>query len=244
VEDRERLREELIAAAHADVRVSAAALVGSAATGAEDRWSDIDFAVRVDDDSQRTAVITEWTDRMYGEHAAVHHLDVPAGETLYRVFLLSGTLQVDLSFCPGSQFGAIGSGFRLLFGDAVRSTAASGAPSAAWLIGMAWLYALHARSAIPRGRVWQAEYMISGMRDHVLDLACLRFRLPTAHGRGFDRLPAETSAALEPTIVRSLQVSELKRAFAAVTDALLDEAELADHALAERLTEPLRELAR
>jgi hypothetical protein len=26
---------------------------------------------------------------------------------------------------------------------------------------MGWLYALHARSSIARGRVWQAEYMIS-----------------------------------------------------------------------------------
>jgi hypothetical protein len=31
---------------------------------------------------------------MYAEHAAVHHLDVPAGQALYRVFLLGNTLQV------------------------------------------------------------------------------------------------------------------------------------------------------
>jgi hypothetical protein len=51
-------------------------------------------------------------------------------------------------------------------------------PSPSELIGMGWLYALHARSSIARGRVWQAEYMISGMRDQVLALACLRHRLP------------------------------------------------------------------
>lgn len=244
VEDRERLRDQLIAAAQADARISAAALVGSSATGPEDQWSDIDFAVCVDEDSQRQAVIAEWTDLMYAKHAAVHHLDVPAGETLYRVFLLADTLQVDLSFWPATQFGAAGPGFRLLFGDAVRTTATAAVPSAAGLIGMAWLYALHARSAIPRRRVWQAEYMISGMRDHVLALACLRHGLPTVHGRGFDRLPPEATAAIEPALVQSLNVSALKRAFATVTDALLNEARLADHTLADRLADPLRELAR
>jgi len=50
VEDRERLRDELISAAQADTRISAAALVGSAALGREDRWSDIDLALCVDAD--------------------------------------------------------------------------------------------------------------------------------------------------------------------------------------------------
>ena len=80
------------------------------------------------------------------------------------------------------------------------------------MIGMAWLYALHARSGIARGRVRQAEYMISGMRDHVLALACLRHELPTVHGREFDALPSEAAAIIERSLVSSLQVHELKRA--------------------------------
>jgi hypothetical protein len=238
VEDRERLRDQLIAAARADARISAAALVCSSAIGPEDKWSDIDFAVCVDEDPNRKAVIVQWTDRMYAEHGAVHHLDVPAGETLYRVFLLANTLQVDLSFWPTSAFRATGPGFRLLFGEGVSTTATAALPSAAARIGMAWLYALHARSAICRGRVWQAEYMISGMRDHVLALACLRHDLPTVHARGFDRLPPDATAALEPALVHSLEIPALKRAFATVTETLLSEARLADHTLADRLADP------
>ena len=244
VKDRERLRDDLIAAAQADDRISAAALLGSSAIGPEDQWSDIDFALCVDEDAQREAVIARWTDRMYAEHGAVHHLDVPAGETLYRVFLLAGTLQIDLSFWSAAEFRATGPGFRLLFGDAVSTTATAAVPSAAGLIGMAWLYALHARSAISRGRVWQAEYMISGMRDHVLTLACLRHELPAVHGRGLDRLPPEATAAVEPALVHSLETAALKRAFATVTEALLNEAGLVDRSLADRLADPLRELVR
>ena len=94
-EERERLRDELVSAARADVRISAAALLGSSALGREDRWSDIDIALCLATDADRTPAIADWTERMYGEHAAVHHLDVTRGETLYRVFLLSSTLQVD-----------------------------------------------------------------------------------------------------------------------------------------------------
>jgi hypothetical protein len=51
-------------------------------------------------------------------------------------------------------------------------------PDAEAIIGMAWLYALHARSCIARRKLWQAEYMISGIRDNALALACLRTAFP------------------------------------------------------------------
>lgn len=241
-EHRERLRDELVLGARADVRISAAALIGSSARGREDRWSDIDIALCLAADADRTPAIADWTDRMYSEHAAVHHLDVVRGETLYRVFLLSSTLQVDISFWARAEFGAIGPAFRLLFGTAATLRIAA-APSAVELVGMGWLYALHARSSIARGRVWQAEYMISAMRDQVLALACLHHGVPAVQGRGMDSLPPAATAAVAPALVRSLEIPELKRAFAASIQALLVEAKRADPGPAARLTDPLRELA-
>jgi predicted nucleotidyltransferase len=241
-EDRSRLCDALIAAARADDRVTGAALTGSAALGAEDRWSDIDLALAVTAGADRGRVVADWTDRMYRAHGAVHHTDISWGATLFRVFLLGSTLQVDLAFWPAADFGAIGPTFRLLFG-AAHERPAPPAPSADGLIGMAWLYALHARSSIARGRPWQAEYMISGVRDHVLALACLRHGLPAVHGRGTDGLPPEDTAAAAGALVRSLDAAELRRAFRVVTGALLAEVERSDAGLAGRLAAPLRELA-
>ncbi len=104
VEARERLRDGLVSAAQADGRISAAALVGSAALDFEDQWSDIDLALCIEAGAKPTAVIADWTDSMYAEHGAVHHVDVPHGETLYRVFLLADTLQVDLRSGPQRSF--------------------------------------------------------------------------------------------------------------------------------------------
>jgi hypothetical protein len=161
---------------------------------------------------------------------------------LFRVFLLRNTLQVDLAFWPESQFGAIAPTFRLVSGSA-RERPTPPAPSVEPLIGMAWLYALHARSSIARGKVWQAEYVISGVRDHVLALACVRHGVPAVQGRGMDLLPREVTAPMAGALVRSLDVAELRRAFASACELLLVEIDAVDASLGERLSAPIRELA-
>jgi len=227
----------------ADGRISGAALTGSATGGATDRWSDIDLALCVTDEADHDQVVADWTDRIYRAHEAVHHLDVVHERILYRVFLLASTLQVDLAFWPAAEFGATGPTFRLLFGTA-NERPMRPAPAAAELIAWGWLYALHARSSIARGRAWQAEYMLSGARDQVLALACLRHGLPAVEGRGIDALSPEATATVDGALVRSLDPAELRRAFAAVGEALIDEVERADARLADRLVVPLRELFR
>jgi hypothetical protein len=239
--DRSALRDVLVAQARADARVTGAALTGSGAVGAEDEWSDIDLAFGLAPDADQAAVLADWTAAMYATHGAIHHTDLWSGQTLYRVFLLDSTLQVDIAFAPADSFGARGPTFQLLFGEAVEQPEWS-APSPIDLIGMGWLYALHARASIARGKTWQAEYMISGVRDHLLMLMCLRHGVPHSQGRGLHLLPAATTAAVEPTLVRSLEVAELQRAFRASVDVLLAEVTEVDAELAVRLTRTLREL--
>jgi predicted nucleotidyltransferase len=240
--ERDRLRDRLVSDAQADDRIIGAALTGSTSVGRDDRWSDIDLAVSVGADAHRSEVMSDWTARMYADHAALTHLDLHRGATVYRVYLLASTIQVDIAFSPASEFGAIDPTFRLLFGAAKQPRPAP-EPVVADLIGMGWLYALHARSSIERGRVWQAEYMISGIRERVLALACVRHGLPATQGRGVDRLPPEATEPIRPTLVRAPDVTELRRAFRAATAVLLAEIGHADAALAERLNAPLRELA-
>jgi hypothetical protein len=158
------------------------------------------------------------------------------------VFLLASTLQVDLAFAPAAEFGPTAPTFRLLFGTAAQPPPPP-PPDAAELIGFGWLYALHARSSMARGRVWQAEYMISGVRDHVLALACLRHGVSPYQGRGMDQLPPDATAAVSGALVRSLDTGELGRAFRVAIQALLAEIDQADSGLAARLTGTLAELA-
>ena len=240
--DRDRLRAALIDDARRDVRITGAAITGSAAAGLEDGWSDIDLYFGVADPADLPGALAAWTARMYDQYGAVHHVDVLSGATVYRVFLLRNTLQVDLAFAPGAEFGARAPTFQLLFG-VPHSRPYPAPPAAEHLVGTAWLYALHVRSCIARGQLWRAEYMVGRVRDHVLMLACLRHGLPTAEGRGIDRLPVDITAPLEEALVRRVTAADLARAFRAATNGLLAEIRYADGALARRLDSVLAELA-
>ena len=242
-DERERLRAELVSAAQNDPNLCGAAHIGSAASSRLDRWSDIDLALCLAPAAaaSREQVVAEWTDRLYRHHGAVAHVDVMRGATLYRVFLLKNTLQVDVSFWRAEEFAPIGPNFRLIFGEAKPSRPLP-QPDPRALIGMAWLYALHVRSSLERGRILQAEYMLSGMRNLVCELTCLRCGVIAAQGRGLDDLPVaerSTAAACHP---QSLEPSDLRRAFRNAMQALLEELRHVDAELEARLSGPLKDM--
>jgi hypothetical protein len=246
VQERERVRERLLERAHADARVVAGAVVGAEAHGSADRWSDIDLTFGLNDVASVDEVLADWTKDLAAELDAVHLFDVKVGSTVYRVFLLPGNLQVDLSFTPGAEFGALGPNFRLLFGTAVKRPAGQPAVApqpntARHLFGMGAHHAVRARFCIERGRPWQAEHWISEARELALALACRRRGLQGAYGRGFDRLPTDLLAKFKPALVGSLERSELLWALSTTIEALLDEAE-ETRELADRLAPQLREL--
>jgi hypothetical protein len=216
--------------------------MGSAAAEREDSWSDIDLAFGIGNGGELSSVLAEWTGRMYNEHSAVHHVDVPAGAWLYRVFILASTLQVDLAFVSANEFRAFGPTFKVVFGNANEPRNLP-QPKIEDLVGLAWLHALHARSSIARRKLWQAEYMLSGLRNHALALACVRHGLPAVHGRGIDMLPSSVTSEFENSLVRHLDVAELSRAFQAVIDGLVREIQSADEQLARRLCNTLKELS-
>jgi hypothetical protein len=240
-EGRERLRDELVAAAQQDANLCGAAHTGSAAAARLDRWSDIDLALCVKPTASYDQVIAEWTTRLYQHHEAVAHMDVMRGTTLFRVFLLKNTLQVDIAFWRKEDFAAIGPNFRLIFGE---SNPGRPAPqvSRMTVIDMAWLYALHVRSSLARGRVLQTDYILSGMRNHVFELMCLRCGVVSQQGRGLDDLPAAEREAAAACVPQSLKPSDLKRAFENTMTVLLQETRYTDAELEARLSSPLKDM--
>jgi hypothetical protein len=233
------VHERVLDLARADARVVAGAMVGGLALGGGDRWSDLDLTFAVADGVPVTEVLEDWT-RQIEELDAVHLFDLWRGPSVYRVFLFPGCLQVDLSFTPAPEFGAGGPKFRLLFGEAVEREHFP-QPSAHELFGYAVHHAVRGRFSIERGRLWQAEYWISAVRDYAMSLACLSRGLPAIYGRGFDDLPAEVLEPFREAIVRSLEPVELLRALGHGIDGLLRESGQVPE-LAARLEPQLRAL--
>lgn len=240
IQDRERIRARVLELAAYDVRVVAGAVVGSLALSDGDRWSDLDLTFAVADEFSIFDVLEDWTRSLIDELDAAHLFDLPRGPSIYRVFLLPGCLQFDLSFTPASKFGATGPKFKLLFGNAVEKSHAQ-PPSAKELFGYAVHHALRARFCIERGRYWQAEYWISSTRDYALSLACRGRGLAADYGRGFDDLPPEVKDVFASTLVTSLQRDELLRALRFVIEGLLNETEEVQE-LATKVRPQLHEL--
>src|SRR5436190_2573671 len=120
--ERSAVRERLIEFAQSDGRVSGGADIGSAATGLQDRWSDIDITFGLKDGNDIEVVLKEWTNILDAEFGIAHHFDVRSGCAIYRVILFHNGLELDLSMAPEKDFGARGPNFSLLFGSAKVSS--------------------------------------------------------------------------------------------------------------------------
>jgi hypothetical protein len=242
VSDRERVHELVLELAAGDPRVLAGAALGSLALGDGDRWSDLDLMFAVADGATIPEILADWTAALAATLDAVTLFDLPFRSTVYRVFLLPGCLQLDLSFTPARDFAPAGPNFRLLFGVAGAQVAADAPTPSNELFGLAVHHALRARVCIERGRHWQAEYWISAVRDYALALACRCRGLPEHHGRGFDELPTEVLDGFAAALVQSLERGELSRALSAAISVLLAQSAEAGE-LAARVEPQLLELA-
>lgn len=215
--------ERLVERARADPRVNGAARTGSGAAGTADRWSDVDLFLGLTADADPGEVVEDWSSWAHGALGAVHHFDLTGGGATYRAFLLADGLEIDLGFAPAGAFRRMGGeSFGVLFGEPAAELPAT-PPDTNHLIGLAWHHVLHGRTAIERDRPWSAEYWISALRDQVLALACARLGLPTAHGRGFDQLPADITDPLRAALPAGIDRPELRRALRGATTALLVE---------------------
>jgi hypothetical protein len=236
-EFRDRVREHVLALAEHDPRVVAAAAVGSLADEG-DRWSDLDLTFGVD--GSVDDVLEEWTRDVVKTFDAAVLFDLPSGPSIYRVLLLPGCLQVDLSFTPANEFGARGPKFSLLFGEVVELPQRPPTEPRE-ILGYAVHHAVRARYCIKRGRLWQAEFWISGVRTDALELACLRHGVEADFGRGRDRLPHRVLEPFEAALVRSIDHEEVLRAWRGAVEALLGEAGQAPE-LSAQVEPMLREL--
>ena len=241
VEERDSVRERLLRVAEAEPTIVGAAIIGSHAGAESDRWSDIDLALGVEGPLDQA--MRGLAEKLYADFGALHHWDVPSpGPSIYRIVLLPGGLEVDLVFTSAADFRPRGPHWRLVFGNGAQMLAAT-SPTPDNLAGLAWFHALHARASIERRRWWQAEYWISGVRDQVIALACLRLGHPTGYSKGAHLLPAEIADPLKEALVRALDEAELRRALAAAGAALSAELDRTSPSLAARLRPVIAEAA-
>lgn len=207
---RQQIREKILQQAKNDHRIVSAAIIGSYAHGQEDRWSDIDLTFGVDESFTLRDLINSWTDYVEEELEGVMLFELPYGATTYLVYILPGCLQLDLSFSPATQFGALGPNFKLLYGKQYEKPELVQPPEKE-VYGYMVHHILRARLAAERGRLWQAEFWMTEARNLALKLACQSRGLNTEYGRGFDDLPENILDLLRNSFIKELNKEEIVR---------------------------------
>ena len=211
IEDRKAIQDFLIEKARSDPRISDAALVGSESVGKNDRWSDIDLTFGVSENIDLKELMTDWSAVLEKKFQTEQLFDLVYEQSVYRVFMTPECLQIDLSFTPTSYFGAITENFKLIFGKE-KERAIKKLPEVRTIYGYFVLYALKTRTALERGRYWQALGFLNAGREQLLKLACSKYDLNPFDGRGYDDLPDRLKAELAEGLVPELNAHFLMNA--------------------------------
>ncbi|MEO5583398.1 MAG: hypothetical protein ABIR66_11955 [Saprospiraceae bacterium] len=217
---REDVRQKIIDKAKLDHRIVAAAVIGSYAQGTVDRWSDIDLTFGVDEALTISELLSSWTDDLIREFSAIVLFDLNVGITVYRVFILPGCLQLDLSFCPAKEFGAFGPHFDLLYGKQYDKHQNYVGPPNKEIFGYLVHHLLRARFCAERNKLWQAEFWINEAKNYALKLACISKGLRSDYGRGLDELPEEILSSFENALVTKRSKNEILRVIKVIISAL------------------------
>ncbi len=239
--ERKEILDYILKMATSDERSSGGALVGSFATGTEDKWSDIDITFGIKRQYDHQKVLENWTAILKKQYDIKHHFDVIVKKSIYRVLLFGNGLELDLSISPEDHFGPKTPTFSLLFGKPGHGLNGD-APNVNSIIGWGWHHILHARAAIHRTKHWQALFFINRLRDLIIELKCYRQHVPHQHARGADQLNEADLSELKKTLVSQLTSDILANHLNKLKVIYLNEINKLDQNLAIELKEVLSDI--
>lgn len=221
-EYRNKVQSSIITFAKEDVRITDCAIVGSESIGKNDEWSDIDLTFGVSMETEIPKILLDWNELMTKNFEANVLFDLAFRESIYRVYLLPNALQVDLSFTPTKQFGAITEKFKLIFGEE-KNRDSKPVPKPKTIFGYAVLYALKTRCSIEREKFWQAHYYLEKFKENIMTLKCLSENLNPFDGRDYDKLSDSFLIQIQSSLIGSLSRHNLNKSLKILTIILINE---------------------
>ncbi len=229
VEPRDLIRDFVLRQAKEDPRIVAAAVIGSIASGSDDRWSDLDFTFGVTEDAAVADVMEDWSTKLIGGFGGITFSTFGV-ESLFTGCSYSQTGRRSTCRSPLAPRGSWGdrsshSSARTRSGSSPRHRPTTRSRRGCCTRGTRWWRSSAAKSG--------TRSTASARCDRALTIACQRRDLPTGHGKGFDRLSHGACRDADSALVRSLDSAELRRALAAAAGVLLRQGEEVTDGLAE-----------
>ncbi len=252
VGERQEIVEKLLDSLSHDEQIVGVLLVGSAAEGFDDRFSDIDLSVVVTDNRSVLEVFQEWKERIPNLFPVQSSFEVSTSENSFLAgFLLSNFLEVDIGFLSVDDLYAKRVRWKVAFD---RSGKLEEIMRASWEnrsetslettyrrnLDSIWHYITHVAISLARGHHWRALHYLDEVRKRTVRLACIRRGLDPSHFRPVHLLPAYFQEKLLETLPHSTQKSESYRALRAASDLFFDEARAIDELIGDNLSTTLR----
>lgn len=241
--ERQLALERIVAALHTDARIAGVMILGSGAQGFADAYSDIDLSVVVLAETQVFTVHMEWRERVLELFSVLHiHEIVHSPSHMFYGFLIDGYLELNMSFIGLANLYARRREWKILYDNSDRI---EGIMNVTWgqrpkpNIKINYLnhlnsvghYIIQVVIALRRGKMWRAYHELGEIRNRAVELAGWRHEMETRRFRGVDRLPPETLAKFERTLVVGLNPRDILRALRATVAAFFNEARQLDEVL-------------
>jgi hypothetical protein len=251
-DDRLAILNTLLAALRQDERLVGVLLVGSAADGFYDRYSDIDLSVVVAEEHQVSSVFSDWHSRIEELFPTVSSFEVPYAENMFLGgYLLANYLEMDVGFLGMADLFAKRGRWKVVFD---RSGQIEDLMQTSWehrvrtdpeaeyrgRLNSIWHYITHTAVSVARGHHWRALHYLETVRATAIELACHRRDFDPHHYRPVHLLPAEFQERLEKTLPKSTGDAEILRALGEAAAIFFDECLAFDQRFDRDLSSNLR----
>ncbi len=241
--ERQGILDRLIAALEEDQAVAGALIVGSAAEGFDDVYSDIDLCAVVAHPEDVYPTSQAWGSRLEQLLPVFFSGDLKRGPNSYLwVVLLENFLEVNLTFQHLDDLRARRGRWKVAFDrtgkiEGIQQASATDRPRTdlqeAYYerVRWVWHYVMHATVAAQRGQMWRALHELEQVRTKALELRGLRDGLETKRLRQVDQMAPAFLSGMEQTLVARLERPEIMRALTTATDHFFREARQVDEML-------------
>ena len=238
---RQHTLDTLLNALQTDDRIVGVVVVGSAAIGFDDEYSDIDLSVVIAPAVDVRVVFDEWHTRIYQMLPMVAHFETQYGpDNFLHGFLLENFLELDIGFLPLGTLYAKRERWQMAFdrtgGDIPRIMQTTWVerdipdPSTIYQRNLAsiWHYITHVSICLQREHCWRALHYLEHLRNRTVALAALRYDVNASHFREADQLPADFLAALQTTLVTQPDAVVIARGLRAAVTLYFEQARALD----------------
>lgn len=254
IERRNQVLENIVTFMKVDEHIASLVLVGSAAGEGQDRYGGLDLLVVLKNGAVFPTIYRKWRERIVTLLPVTFHFEAAeSNETASYSLMLDDYLEVNLYFVRVQNLKAETKPWKILFDqtqtkdiepilEATYQAERIAAPSRTYQRMMAsiWQPIVKCVTALNRGEIWRALYMLEEVREQTIELSAMNYGLDTVNYAEVDQLPEMLLVSLRHSIPTAINQIAIRRSLRATTMLFFNQAELLEERIDMNLVKNLK----